>query len=325
MHLPDAPAVPDLSTAVDISVIIVSWNAQHHLERCLSSLATTSARYSREIIVVDNASSDGSPEMVEADFPGVKVIRNRENLGFARANNIGIRASRGRYVSLMNSDVELLDGCLDRLADYLEEHPQVGNAGPQILNADQSLQGSCRNFPSLWNNFCEAAGLSRLFSSMRLFSGEQITVVTADGPSLVDALSGCFWMLRRDALAAVGLLDENFFMYSEDVDWCQRCWSAGWHIVYVPEAQAIHYGGGSSANAPARFAVEQQRAQLQYWAKHHGAPGRMGIRAILLFRHLLRYGTGLAAQAVRSSRGAVHERRMQLSRACMRALVSNGH
>src|ERR1017187_8350071 len=137
---------------MDISVIIVNWNTKDFLEQCLTSLTLTPSNRSIETIVVDNGSSDGSPEMVEDKFPQVKLIRSHENLGFARANNLGIQNSSGRYISLVNSDVKVLPGCLDALADYLDRNPGVGNVGPRILNGDMSLQSSCRRFPSLWNN-----------------------------------------------------------------------------------------------------------------------------------------------------------------------------
>jgi len=307
---------------MDISVIIVSWNAQEFLRQCLTTLLEFKMRRGLEVIVVDNASADGSAEMVEAEFSCIRVIRNQQNLGFARSNNIGIAASRGRYICLINSDVKLVVNCLDELADYLERHSEVGLVGPKILNSDGTIQYSCREFPSLWNNFCQASGLHRAFSSIHFFSGEQMTYFTHDRSREVDALSGCFWMVRREAFESVGLLDEDFFIYSEDVDWCRRCRDAGWQVVFLPTTSAIHYGGGSSENAPTRFAVEQQRATLQYWRKHHGTLECAGIRAILFFRHFVRYL--LAVSSLWAGRNGLSEkrRRLQLTSACMKALVA---
>ncbi len=262
--------------------------------------------------------------MVETSFPTVTLIRNRENLGFAKANNLGIRASSGRYISLINSDVKILGNCLDALANYLDHNPQVGLCGPKILNRDLTRQNSCRNFPSLWNNFCQASGLHRIWSRSRLFPTEETAFISEDHAASVDALSGCFWMLRRETWNDVGSLDENFFMYSEDVDWCRRCWNAGWQVIFVPEVEAIHYGGASSANAPARFAVEQQRALLQYWTKHHGSLGRLAIRGILLLGHAIRYGFGVLSRRLRPGQAGRDEQRMQRSLACLKALVLNG-
>lgn len=276
------------SSGVDVSVVIVSWNAKGFLKECLQSLADSAASRRMEVIVVDNASSDGSPEMVEQEFPHVELIRSKENLGFAKANNVGIRESTGRYVSLVNSDVRILGDCLGQLADYLDHHRDVGNVGPKILNRDLTLQSSCRQFPSLWNNFCEATGLNKAFRGSSFFSGEHMFYFAHDRELPVDVLVGCFWMVRREAFEKAGLLDEDFFIYAEDVDWCRRCWDAGWRVVFYPGPQAIHYRGGSSANDPARFALEQQKAVLHYWEKHHGLAGRLGARAIMEFRRLLR-------------------------------------
>ena len=288
------------SAVVDISIVIVSWNARRFLEECLRALQDSPNSLNTEIIVVDNASTDGSTVMVETTFPQVKLIKNDQNLGFAKANNIGIRESSGRYVGLINSDATVLGNCLGPLANYLDQHPDVGNVGPRILNQDMTLQSSCRRFPTIWNNFCEASGLSKVFRRSSFFSGEHMFFFPHDRESDVNVLVGCFWMVRKAAFEDVGLLDEDFFIYAEDVDWCRRCWNAGWRIVFFPYAQAIHYRGGSSANDPVRFAAEQRRAVLHYWEKHHGLIGKLGIRAILRLRHLLRY-LFTASRAARSS------------------------
>jgi GT2 family glycosyltransferase len=307
---------------MDISVIIVNWNTRNFLEQCLESLTSAHPSRSTEIIVVDNASSDGSPEMVEGQFPRVRLIRNRENLGFAKANNIGIRESTGRYVALVNSDIKVLGNCLDPLAHYLDQHPDVGNVGPRILNRDMTLQSSCRKFPSLWNNFCEASGLFRLFPSSSFFSTEHMLYSPHDKIVDVDVLVGCFWMVRRETLDRIGLLDEDFFIYAEDVDWCRRCWRAGWRITFFPGVEAIHYRAASSANDPARFAVEQQRAVLHYWAKHHRPLGCFGIRVILFSRHAVRYLLGATVRVVKSPKTRADSRRLNVSGACLEALMS---
>ncbi len=139
---------------MDISVVIVGWNARHYLELCLESLEKAPPRRSMETLVVDNASSDGSVEMIEARFPWVRLIKSPENVGFAKGNNLAIRECQGRYIALVNPDVIVFPGCLDALADFLDQNPKVGNVGPRVLNPDMTLQSSCRRFPTLWNNFC---------------------------------------------------------------------------------------------------------------------------------------------------------------------------
>lgn len=273
-----------------VSVIIVSWNAQQYLKQCLESLSGEACRYPMEIIVVDNASNDSSVECVENQFPHARLIRNDSNLGFAKANNMGIAASRGKYVCLVNSDVKLLKDCITRLVDYFELNPQAGLIGPRLIGGDGKMQRSCRGFPTLWNMLCQALALDTLFAGNRIFCGYDLSYWPHDTETEVNILSGCFWLVRRDALTGVGLLDESFFMYGEDMDWCRRFWSGGWKLVFVPSAEAIHYGGASSVNAPVRFHFEQQRADIQYWRKHHFPLGAAGYFLIANLHQILRAG-----------------------------------
>ena len=310
------------STTVDISVVIVGWNARHYLELCLESLAAPPPRRRIEIFVVDNASTDDSAEMIEARFPHVKLIRSSENLGFAKGNNVAIRLCQGRYIALVNPDVIVLPGCLDSLADFLDENPKVGNVGPRVLNPDRTLQCSCRRFPTLWNNFCSATGLAAAFKGSRFFVGEHMFSFPHDRTKAVDILVGCFSMVRREAFEAVGLLDEDLFMYGDDVDWCRRCWKAGWQVVFYPGAEAIHDRGKITAPYPVRFAVAQQRSVIHYWTKHHGFFGVWGFRSILFFNHFLRY-TLAALSGLRHSPGSAQDEvRKKVSGACLRELLT---
>jgi GT2 family glycosyltransferase len=314
---------PISSTLVDLSVVIVGWNAKHYLELCLESLAAAPPRRSMEIIVVDNASSDGSAEMIEARFPYVKLIRSSENLGFAKGNNVAIRKCRGRYIALVNPDVIVFSGCLDALADFLDQNPKVGNVGPRVLNPDMTMQSTCRRFPTLWNNFCSATGLATKFKKSRILAGEHMFYFSHDRTLSVDVLVGCFSMIRREAFNDVGLLDEDLFMYGDDVDWCRRCWKSGWHVVFFPGAEAIHDRGKITAPYPVRFAVAQQKSVLFYWRKHHGLWGEIGIRSIMLFHHLARYGFAVVAGLACTRRSAEGDVRKQVSGACLRAMFSD--
>jgi len=273
---------------VDVSIVVVNYNTRDLLHDCLRSITEHGKETETAVIVVDNASSDGSQSMVRTEFPSVKLIENTKNLGFAKANNLGIRASKGRYVALINSDVVVLEGCLPCLVRFMDTHPAVGMAAPRILNADRSLQPSCRTFPSLWNNFSQAVGLSRLFPRSSFFGDWSMKYWAHDTVREVDALSGCFWMLRQKALDEVGLLDERFFMYGEDLDWCRRFHDAGWGVHFYPEAEAVHFGGASSASAPVKFFLEMQKADLQYWKKHHGRFRQICYAMIILLRHTVR-------------------------------------
>ena len=307
---------------MDISVVIVGWNARHYLELCLESLAAAPPCRSMETLVVDNASTDGSAEMIETRFPWVKLIKSGENLGFAKGNNLVIRQCQGRYIALVNPDVIVLPGCLDALADFLDQNPKVGNVGPRVLNPDMTLQSSCRRFPTLWNNFCSATALATTFKNSRLFAGEHMFYFPHDRTMAVDVLVGCFSMIRREAFEAVGLLDEGLFMYGDDVDWCRRCWKAGWEVVFFPGAQAIHDRGKITAPYPVRFAVAQQRSVLYYWTKYHGFWGVLGIRSIMFFHHLLRYTLAVLSGLAHSQERAQSDVRKQVSGACLRELLS---
>jgi GT2 family glycosyltransferase len=308
---------------MDISVVILSWNDKSHLEGLLKSLANSTKTRSMEIIVVDNASTDGSPEMVEADFPSVNLIRNKENLGFPKGNNMGVKASRGKYIYILNSDIKVLDGCMDALADFLDQNPRVGMVGPKILNGDLTHQSSCRQFPTVWNNFCEAAGLAKAFPKSKFFSGEHMFYFEGDRLREVDVLVGCFWTVRREALDEVGLLDEGFFIYAEDVDWCKRFWEAAWRVEFCPTASAIHYRGASTTKKdPIRFALTQQRSVLRYWKKHHSVAARIGIKSFIFIHKAGRWAVALATFSLNPSKRQDSKMRMDVSAACLRDLFS---
>jgi len=272
----------------NISVIIVSWNARGYLRDCLQSIRNTGRGCIREVIVVDNASSDGSPEMTAREFPEVKLIQTGENLGFAKANNRGLEIAAGTYLALVNSDVVVQPQCFQKLLAFLDSRPEVGLAGPRIFGRDGRLQRSCRLLPGVWNLTCETLGLDRLFSRWSLFSGREMRHWKQDTLAEVEVLSGCFWVARRSAVEAVGGLDERFFFYAEDIDWCKRFNDAGWKVCFYPDAQATHFGGGSSANAPLRYSIEMLRANLVYWKKHYGPLGRITYHGLVMAYHFVR-------------------------------------
>ncbi len=307
-----------------VSVIIVSWNARDYLVQCLNSLTVETCRYPMEIIVVDNDSTDGSPESVEREFPHVRLIRSGANLGFAKANNLAIAESRGQYLCLVNSDVKVLKDCITRLVDYCEQHPKVGMAGPRVIGRDGKLQRSCRGFPGVWNMFCRAVALDMIFPKCKLFTGYHLWHWAQESEQPVDILTGCFWMIRREALASVGLLDESFFMYGEDMDWCKRFWMRGWHLMFVPSAEAIHYGGASSSNAPVRFYIEMQRADLQYWKKHFPLPAVACYFLICCLHQSLRAAGYLLVSIFRPAPGSGALHKLKRSLATLKWLFSPG-
>jgi hypothetical protein len=244
--------------------------------------------FSTEIIVVDNASSDGTCELVRDQFPTVHLLQTGENLGFAKANNAGIRASRGEYICLINSDVNVPSNCLQQVTDYISNHPDIGMLGPQMLGPDGNVERSSMRFPTLWNCFCRALALDSLLPKSKVFGGQLMRDFNHNQVADVEVLNGWFWVVRREALDQVGLLDERFFIYGEDIDWSKRFHMRGWRVVFYPGASALHYGGASSSNAPVRFFIEQRKASLQYWEKHHSPTARIAHLLLLGMEHALR-------------------------------------
>jgi GT2 family glycosyltransferase len=310
----------------DVSIVVVTWNAKGLVADCLKSLGEMGGGLRRETIVVDNASSDGTPAMVHDQFPYVRLLESEHNLGFSKANNIGIEASRGKYLCLVNSDVTVPPECIPLLFEFMEANPDVGMAGPQLLDTDRRPGRSTMRFPTLWNTFCRALSLDSLFRDLPCFRSFLDTETGHDRPRDVEVLNGWFWILRRSALEQVGLLDEGFFMYGDDVDWSYRFHRAGWRVVLYPAARAVHYGGGSSAKDPVRFHVAMHKASLQFWAKHHGRASRLGYRATLCLHEAVRVLGYGAAWALSSSSRKVKTAKVRRSWASLTWLMgTRGH
>ncbi|MDR3569099.1 MAG: glycosyltransferase family 2 protein [Syntrophobacteraceae bacterium] len=272
----------------DISFIIVSWNATEYLSRCLASLRNGVADLRSEVIVVDNGSTDGSWQMARSHYPEVRLLRNAHNAGFAGANNQGIDVSNGRYVCLINSDVEVFPDTARVLLEYMDAHPDVGILGPKVLNSDLSLQHSCRTLPTLRDSFFRALKLDTTFPNSGVFGRHQMMNWDYSDTREVGSLSGCFWVIRRKALEDVGQLDTRFFIYGEDMDFCRRLHEVGWKVIFYPEALIVHHGGASSGSDPARFWIEMQRANLQYWSKYNGRASTFAYYSCLLLHNLVR-------------------------------------
>lgn len=251
------------------SIVIVTWNAKRIVQKCLQSLVQHTKNFNTEIIIVDNASSDGTPQVIREQFPQAKLVQSDTNLGFAKANNIGIALSTGKYIYLINSDVVVPEGCLEEMLRYMEQHPDIGMLGPKMVLPDGSIGQSCMRFPTVWNWFCRALALDSMFKGSSVFGDFLMTGFKYDRVADVDALSGWFWMVRREAMEQVGLLDERFFMYGEDIDWPKRFHQAGWRVVFYPGAEAVHYCAASSSQEPARFYLEMNRANIQYCQRYH--------------------------------------------------------
>jgi len=274
------------------SIVIVSWNVRELLRACLDSLpAAVSApifpldpcsiqhlAFSTEVIVVDNGSSDGSAALVRSEFPGVRLLAETANHGFAHGNNLGIAAGRGRLVLLLNPDTVLEAGSLVALVRYLDRHPAVGLVGPRLLNPDGSPQSSRRRFPTWGTALVESTPLQPLLPQLGLLRRYYVLDRSDDEAQPVDWVSGACMLARRVALTQVRGFDPGYFMYSEELDLCRRLRATGWEIGYEPAARVIHYGGQSSdQDIPARH-IRFNRAKLHYFARWHGRGAAAALR-----------------------------------------------
>jgi GT2 family glycosyltransferase len=302
---------------MDVSIIVVNWNTRELLRNCLASIGAHAGDVAYEVWVVDNHSSDGSQLMVQADFPEVHLIQNQDNVGFARANNQAIRLSNGRYVLLLNSDAVLLPDTLAAMTRVMDEQPRVGVVGAQLLNPDGTFQGSYADFPSLHGELLLATRLAPLvyWPVYPNYPAER-----SQSPRQADWVSGACLMARTAAIAQVGLLDEEYFMYSEETDWCYRMKQAGWQVYYEPRARIHHWASSSSKRVPERRRSMVYRSKWLFMRKHRGwfAAGafKMGLvtasaakLGLWLARSLRpdQAGRNLALQHVRSYRLVLRE------------------
>ncbi|GIV99275.1 glycosyltransferase family 2 protein [Roseiflexus sp.] len=271
-----------------LSIIIVNWNTRDILLDCLDTIVAYPPQRPYDIWVVDNASRDGSVAAVQSRHPYAHIIANAENRGFAAANNQAIDASCGDYVLLLNSDTLVRAQALERMAHFLDIHTRVGVVGACLLNADGTLQPSWAAFPSFW-----AELLGRNVRARRPYG-------TVDGSTAyaVDWVGGAALMIRREVIAKIGALDEGYFMYSEETDWCFRVRKAGWDVCYLPHATIVHLGGQSSQKASARMKAELYRSKIRFYTKHYGRHQAyalsLALRAALYGKTLIKRVRGRA-------------------------------
>jgi GT2 family glycosyltransferase len=244
----------------DLSIIIVNWNTRELLAQCIQSIQDHVGEIKTQILVVDNASMDGSPDMVRREFPQVELINNSQNVGFASANNQAIRRSRGQFILLLNSDAQLVAGAAKNMLRYMNEDPKIGITGVCLKSADGSPQFCYGSFPNLWRDFRSLFGMHR----WDLSSWGAVT-----GPQDVDWVSGACLMARRAMLDEIGLLDENFFMFGEEVDLCYRAKQAGWRVCLVPSDPVLHFRAGSTGKTPERI-TRLYNGKIRYCQKHLG-------------------------------------------------------
>ena len=271
---------------MDLSVVIISWNTREMLRDCLDSVFAGLGDLDAQIIVVDNASQDGSPEMVRSAFPRVELIENDGNRGFAAANNQGFEIASGRHVLLLNSDTIIHGDVLPASVAWMDDHPQAGVMGCRVLNDDGTLQITCSRFPGLLNLFLQASGLSRLPGAF--FDRYRMERWDRRDTRAVDVVSGCYMLVRRSAMDQVGPLDESFFFYGEETDWCRRFASAGWGLFLAPVGEITHLGGGSVRKLNHRKDVMLSEGTVRLHAKHFGWIGGVACWSLLALFNLSR-------------------------------------
>jgi N-acetylglucosaminyl-diphospho-decaprenol L-rhamnosyltransferase len=276
---------------MDVSAVIVTFNALPWIERSLESLEGTGA----EAIVVDHGSTDGTLELVRERFPHARVIE-QQNKGLGGGSNAGMRVASGRYFLLLNSDAWLMEGALDRLVAFADEHPEAAVVGPKLLNPDGTLQRSVRGFPSAWRLATEYFFLRKLAPRSRALNAFYAGGFRHDAVRAADFVMGAAMLVRREAADAVGLFDEDFFMFNEESDWCFRFRQAGWEVLFYPGAEVFHVGGATTKQNWQRNYREQLVSHLRFLAKHRGMREAERARRLLIAALLLR---GLAFRGER--------------------------
>jgi len=265
-----------------LTVVIVSYNTRELLLQCLESLFKGTEGIATEVFVVDNASKDESAEAVEKTFPQVHLIRNPENHGFARAVNQGLKRSRGEYLLLLNPDTTIPQDTLPEMLSFLEDHPNAGAAGPQLLHEDGRLQNSFANFPTLATELLNKSLLRTLFPGRYPGKNRKFS-----GPVEVESVIGACMLVKREAFHSVGMLDEGYFFFLEETDWCLRMRKSGWKIFFLPHLRVLHLQGRSAGETPLPARIEYYRSRYRFFTVHRPKVSGMILRAGLFIRLVL--------------------------------------
>lgn len=271
--------------SIDLSIVIISFNTLVLTRTCLESVMPWLGDLRVEIIVVDNASQDGSVEMVQEHYPSIKLIKNNDNFGFAAANNQAFLVAQGEFVLLLNSDTEILGDVITNSVDYLRNHPRVGAMGCRVLNSDRSMQATCSGYPTLFRLLKLTLGLDRL-PIMKSFDGYLLRSWQRDTDREVEVISGCYLLVRRSIIESIGPLDDAFFFFGEETDWCLRIRKAGWQLRFSPVGEIIHYGGGSVKKLNHRRDVMLTEAIIRLHRKNGGIISAALAFLILAFFNL---------------------------------------
>lgn len=270
---------------LDVSVIIVNFNTKDILKNCIDSIIRESSNFSYEIIVVDNGSTDGSTAMVKENFPEAKLVENRENIGFAAANNQGVQIAKGKFILFLNSDTVIIDNAIKGTLDFMRQKDDIGIVGCKLLNSDMTLQPSCYFFPSLFRHTLVQKAIPRILVPRKFHDHIENMITRWDYGHMrdVDYVRGAFLMIRRSVFEEIGLLDEDFFMYGEEADFCWRVKDFGWRVVFFPGASVIHLGG-ASVKLKGHEIMQRTVSDLLFRKKHYGMFVFLAYRGLLFLR-----------------------------------------
>ena len=290
-----------MDAAPDVSIILVSWNTRELLLGCLESLSAAVGTLRTDIWMVDNGSTDGSVAAVRERFPLVRLIENHSNPGFAAANNQGIAASAGRYTLLLNSDTIAEPASIERLVRFADGQPTAGIIGARLLNRDGSFQASFADFPSLRSELLSVTGIGpRLFGRWYPSYGPRRSQMARR----VDWIQGACMLARRAAIEQAGPMDEQYFMYNEEIDWCMQMWRAGWEVWYLPEARIVHYGGQSTRQIRHAMVQALYRSKVRFFRKHYGPAAAFALQSVFVAVLRVKWLIRTLAARERSSTGA---------------------
>ncbi|HOO55361.1 MAG TPA: glycosyltransferase family 2 protein [bacterium] len=256
----------------DLEIVIVTYRTKELLDKCLQSIYDGEYPFSYHVTVVDNNSCDGTPEMVVAKHPDALLVRNNKNTGFSVANNQGIRKSDSRHVLLLNPDTEVEDKTLAKMVEFLDRHPQIGITGCQLLNTDGTLQESWFNFPIPFSRYFEKFSFYPKLSHFMLGFGKGNPIMSENGAKRVDIIKGACLMIRRETINQIGLLDENSFLYADDIDWCIRARRRDWECYALTDANIVHHGYASTSQEPYITITSSRRSALYLYRKHYSLP-----------------------------------------------------
>lgn len=271
-----------MSARVDLSIVIVAWNVRDLVLDCLASIEDAKLGIAYEVILVDNGSGDFTVEAVARQFPGTRIVALPKNIGFGAGNNRGLEVMQGRHAVLLNSDTIVMPGGLEACVRYLDENPRVGAVGPQLLNPDRSKQNCIHNSPNLLSEIVGQSLLRRLLP--RRYPSK---LVDYDGPVEVEAVLGACLFTRAEVIAQVGMIDEGYFFFLEETDWCHRIRAAGWTIVHLPDAHVVHlYGESTKKKTPLRTRIEYYRSRYLFFRKNRSRAAYLALRAIVMVKLL---------------------------------------